>query len=125
MGIQTIKGSVADPQTVINTANIVTKLELNLSINTQTGTSYTLLSTDNGKLITLSNAAAITLTIPAGLGVGFNCELAQLGAGQVTITASGTTLNSSGGLLTTSTQFSLASVQAYLTNTFLVGGDLV
>ena len=63
------------------------------SLNNQTGTTYTLSSSDNGKVVTLNNSSAITLTINTGLGDGFNCLIVQKGAGQVTITGgSGVTL---------------------------------
>ena len=61
------------------------------SLNDQTSTSYSLQSSDNGKVVTLNNANAITLTIPSGLGDGFNRLIVQKGAGQVTLSASGTT----------------------------------
>jgi len=54
------------------------------TVNAQTGTSYTLASTDNGKVITLSNAGSIQLLVPSGLSAGFNCVFIQVGAGVVT-----------------------------------------
>jgi hypothetical protein len=63
------------------------------TINAQTGTTYTLTGSDTGKILTLSNASAITVTIPTGLPVGFNCTIMQKGAGAITFaTASGVTL---------------------------------
>lgn len=94
------------------------------NVNAQTGTSYSLLSTDNGKIVTLSNAGAITLTVPSGLGAGFSCMLIQLGAGQVTITPSSTTVNSVGSALKISAQYGIASLFAYASNTFHAGGNL-
>jgi len=95
------------------------------TLNTQTGTSYSLLASDAGKLVTLSNASAITLTVPSGLGLatGQRIDLAQLGAGQVTVTASGTTINSTPGLKLRA-QYSAASLIVTGTNTFLLVGDL-
>lgn len=61
--------------------------------NDQTGTTYTLVSGDNGKVITLTNASAITLELPNSLPKGFNVLVIQGGAGQVTLSAlSGATL---------------------------------
>ena len=57
------------------------------NLNDQTGTTYTLAAADNGKVVTLNNASAITVTIPTSLGDGFNCLLVQKGDGQVTIAA--------------------------------------
>ena len=57
------------------------------NLNDQTGTTYTLVAADNGKVVTLNNGSAITLTIAASLGDGFNCLVVQKGAGQVTLSA--------------------------------------
>lgn len=64
-------------------------------INAQTGTTYTLDASDNGKIVQLTNGAAIALTVPNSFPVGFNCTIVQGGAGQVTIasTGSGTVVN--------------------------------
>lgn len=59
-------------------------------INAQTGTTYTTLDSDHGKIITLSNAGAITLTLHEDAAAGFSCLIIQLGAGQVTVAAGGT-----------------------------------
>lgn len=62
--------------------------------NFQTGTTYTLQASDLGKIVVLTNAAAITVTVPNSLVAGFNCLTRQGGAGQVTFVAgSGATLN--------------------------------
>ena len=59
-----------------------------LAINAQTGTTYTLVLSDAGKLVTLDNAAAITLYVPEDASVDFpvgtQILLAQLDA-QVTV----------------------------------------
>ena len=73
------------------------------TLNAQTGTTYTLVLADNGKFLTLSNASAITLTVPTNASVAFpvgaRIEGAQIGAGQVTISpAGGVTINADPGL---------------------------
>ena len=63
--------------------------------NNQTGTTYTLVSTDCGKTIIFNNASAITCTVPASI-LTANCyvQWKQKGAGQVTFSAgAGLTLN--------------------------------
>lgn len=61
--------------------------------NNQTGTTYTLVSGDTGKTVTLNNSSAITCTLPNNLSIGFTCEIIQKGTGQVTFSAaSGATL---------------------------------
>ena len=67
-------------------------------INAQTGTTYTLVLADAGKLVALDNGAAITLTVPtnatAAFPVGTVIALQQLGAGAVDVEgASGVTIN--------------------------------
>lgn len=53
-------------------------------LNLQTGTTYTILSTDTGKVIDHSNAAAITVTLPNSAPVGTCVTYVQTGAGQIT-----------------------------------------
>jgi len=93
------------------------------SINAQTGTTYTLLSSDAGKVITLDNASAITLTVPTGLGANFNCTLVQLGAGQVTISGSGTTINNRNSHTKIAGQYGVASLLSYADTTWILAGE--
>lgn len=93
------------------------------AINAQTGTTYTLQATDNGKVVTLSNASPITVTVPSGLGAGFSCICIQIGSGQVTFAASGTTINPS-GTLKIAIQHGAASLIAYVANTFNLSGNI-
>lgn len=80
--------------------------------NVQSGTSYTLQASDNGKVVSFTNGSAVTVTLPNSLPANFNCTLEQRGAGQVGVTpASGATLHTSSsrtGLLTG--QYSAATV---------------
>ena len=100
------------------------------TLNAQTGTTYTLVSGDVGKLVTLTNSAAIAVTVPTGIAsVGQRIDLAQLGAGQVTVGAgSGVTINST-PTAKLRTQYSAATLictatTATPTATFLLVGDL-
>ena len=100
-----------------------------IAINAQTGTTYTTVLADDGKLITCSNAASIALTIPpfssVAYGVGTQINIAQLGAGTVTITAgAGVTLNSAGAKLKTDAQYAVATCVKTDTNTWFVVGNL-
>ena len=96
--------------------------------NAQTGTSYTLVLADAGKLVTLSNAAAITLTIPANASValplGTRIDLLQYGAGQVTIGGAGVTIRSSGSKLKLAGQYSGATLWKKGTNEWVLIGDI-
>lgn len=100
---------------------------INLSINAQTGTTYTLALADNGKLITLSNASAITVTIPTNASVAFpvgaQVHLQQIGDGQVTVVgAGGVTLNSIAPNLRI--KWSAASLIKTATDTWTLMGDI-
>ena len=120
----------------INGATIATSTltspKVNLGINTQTGTTYTTVLDDNGKLVTLSNASAITLTIPPNSSVaypvGAQLNLAQLGAGQVTFAqGSGVTIVSTGATASAPklrAQYSTATAVQTSTDNWLVMGDI-
>ena len=100
------------------------KLEdFDASINDQTGTAYTLLVGDNGKVVVLNNGSAVTVTVPSGLGAGFNCSFVQKGAGQVTFSASGTTINNRQSHTKINGQFGVASLVSYADNVFVLAGD--
>ena len=98
-------------------------LGFDASINDQTGTAYTLLASDNGKVVVLDNASAVTVTVPSGLGVGFNCSFVQKGAGQVSFSASSTTINNRQSHTKINAQFGVASIVAYAADTFVLAGD--
>ncbi len=93
------------------------------TMNSQTGTSYTLLASDNGKIITFNNASPITLSVPS-LFAGFNCMIIQLGAGQVTLSGSGTTITNRSGLTKTGGANAIATLIGITATIFISGGDL-
>ena len=100
-----------------------------IAINAQTGTTYTTVLADDGKLITCSNASAISVTIPpnssVAYGIGTQLNFAQLLAGQVTLVAgAGVTLNSSGAKLKLKDQYAVATCVKTDTNTWFVVGNL-
>ena len=100
-----------------------------IAINAQTGTTYTAVLADDGKLVTCDNAAAIALTIPpnstTAFGIGTQINIMQLGAGQVTITAgAGVTLRSAGSKLKTNAQYAVATCCKIATDTWVVVGNL-
>ena len=97
---------------------------INANLNNQTGTAYTLLSSDNGKVITLDNTAAISLTVPTGLAEGFNCMIVQKGAGLVTISGAGVTVTNRSGGTMTGGQNAIVSLIALSATYFISGGDM-
>ena len=90
------------------------------SINEQTGTTYTLVAGDNGKVIKFTNGSAITLTLPSGLGEGFNCTVIQYGAGQITF--SGTFYNQSSHTKTAG-QYAVTGLISCVADSFVLAGD--
>ena len=100
-----------------------------LAINNVTGTTYTLQAGDLNDLVTLSNASAITLTIPPSVfSANDVVNVSQTGAGQVSFAqGAGVTINSSGATATAPklrVQYSSAAVICTASNTFLVVGDI-
>jgi hypothetical protein len=130
-----ITADLSTAQTLTNktlTTPTLTSPLINLGINTQTGTTYTTVLADNGKLVTLSNASGITLTIPPNSSVaypvGAQLNLAQLGAGQVTFAqGSGVTIVSTGATASAPklrAQYSTATAVQTSTDNWLVIGDI-
>ena len=86
-----------------------------LTINAQTGTTYTFLNTDCGKLVTFNNSAAQSVTLPqasspsgGGSGSGLfmppcTIDVLDLGTGTVTITPTVSTINSAASILMNNT----------------------
>lgn len=100
-----------------------------VTFNNQTGTSYTLALADAGKLVTLDNAATITLTVPDNATVAFatgaRIDIVQLGDGQVEIDpAGGVTVDSSGGDDKLAGQYSAATLIYRGSDEWLLIGDL-
>lgn len=72
------------------------------TINAQTGTTYTVLNSDFGKLVTLSNASAIAVTLPQAanaFGAGFYTHLFNIGSSVATITPTTSTINGASTLV--------------------------
>lgn len=99
-----------------------------IAFNAQTGTTYTLVAGDASKMVTLSNANPISLTVPLNSSVpypiGTIIALQQLGAGQVTVAgAVGVTVNGTPGLKLRA-QYSTAALIKRATDTWTIAGDL-
>ncbi len=113
---------------VATQAELDAKVDKALTINAQTGTTYTTVLGDEQKLVTLSNAAAIALTIPLNSSVaypvGAQLHFAQIGAGQVTVAgAGGVTVNGTPGLKARA-QWSAFTAIKLSTNAWVLVGDL-
>jgi hypothetical protein len=100
-----------------------------LSFNAQTGTTYTLVAADLGKLVTTSNASAITLTVPPSVFVAGNTiNVQSIGVGITTFAqGAGVTITSTGATSTAPklrARYSACTVICTASNTFTIVGDL-
>jgi hypothetical protein len=99
----------------------------NISIlyNDQVGTTYTLQASDVGKVIRVTNTAAITITVPLGIFTkGDLMGIEQGGTGQVTLVgASGVTVNSTMTLKTYGVNAVCGLVCGTTSTTFNFTGD--
>jgi hypothetical protein len=112
------------------TSPTITTPTQRLTLNAQTGTTYTLVAADASyKLVTCSNAAAITVTVPPSIfTAGDVINLQQIGAGQVTFAqGAGVTITSTGATSSAPklrAQESACSIICTAANTFTIVGDL-
>ena len=115
--------------TVTNAAHAITVASTGTTLVNETGTTYEFLATDIGKLVTFTNAAAITVTVPVNadvaIAIGSQILCYQGGAGQVTFTPEGgVTIRSADSLLSLYGQYSVCALVKILTDTWVLAGDL-
>jgi hypothetical protein len=108
------------------TADVLPSPIRKLSVSSSSGTTYTLSSTDVWKHVRFTNAGSITLTVNTshGFAIGERVRFTQAGAGQVTLSASGTTLNSRSTALKSAGQYAVFELECVNTNEFDVLGDM-
>jgi hypothetical protein len=130
-----VTADLTTAQTLTNktlTTPTLTSPLINVGINAQTGTTYTTVLADNGKLVTQSNASAITTTIPPNSSVaypvGAQLNFAQYGAGQVTFAqGAGVTIVSTGATASAPklrAQYSTATAIQTSADNWIVVGDI-
>jgi hypothetical protein len=105
-----------------------TPTDVNLTFNAKTA-NYTLIASDVNKLVTMSDAGTLTLTVPNGVfTTGQQINVQRLGAGAVQIRNDGTSVLTSTGATSTApdlrAQFSAATIVCTSSNNFTVIGDL-
>lgn len=98
--------------------------------NAQVGTSYTLALTDVAKVVSLTNAAAISLQVPTNASVAFptgtQILLYQGGAGQVTVSAvtpATTTIRAQGSKTKINGQYGVAGLLKVATDEWVLFGN--
>ena len=100
-----------------------------LSFNAQTGTTYTLVAADLGKLVTTSNASAVTVTVPPSVFAAGNIiNLQSIGVGLTSLAqGAGVTITSTGATASAPTlraRYSACTIICTASNTFTVVGDI-
>lgn len=95
-----------------------------LIIDNSKSASFTLAAADNNKVFLITSASAVTITVPASLPVGFSCQVIQGGAGTLSFTGSGVTLNSANGLTTRTTNSVIGLVLNSATSGFVFGDSI-
>lgn len=100
-----------------------------VAVTAQTGTAITAGTADVGKLVTLSNVAAQTVTIPANASVAFaigdQINFMNLSTGTATFVAGGTAvIRSAGSKLKLTTQYAVCTVLKIDTDAWVMVGNV-
>lgn len=95
------------------------------SIKTVTGTTYTILSTDSGKIIEFTNAGAVNITCPTGLTVGFQAVLVNVGGDSKSLVAgTGATIYSKDSKVIIASAYNAATIYYRSINKWVAFGNL-
>jgi len=111
-------------------AAIAAKSDITRTINPQTGTSYTFVLADAGKICEFANGSAVTVTVPPNSSVAFpvgtQIEVTQTGAGKVTFAqGSGVTITSLASYKAIAGQYASATLYQRATDTWQLSGSLI
>jgi hypothetical protein len=101
-----------------------------IAATSQAGTAYTLVLTDAATVVELTNAGAVTVTIPPNSAVtypiGTMIMLTQVGTGVVSVApGAGVTLNSPSNNRKIAGQYSSVSLRKRAADTWILDGDLI
>lgn len=124
--------NIANLQTSMTTANSnITTLQTTVAgitgaatSNVQSGTTYTLASGDNSRMVVMSNTGTITVTLPTGLSDGFKCTVIQSGGVITFAAAGGVTIRSPFNYRRSQTQYGVITVVCLGNNVFSLSGNL-
>lgn len=126
----TIQQFVAGQTLTAAQMNTLQASDFNYSINTQSGTSYTLVLADFGTLIKFTNSGSITVTIPSDSSVNFqvgdvvSIVLDSIGTLNVA-GAAGVTVNSDSGTLQVTSRYTIANLVKMAANSWMLSGALL
>jgi hypothetical protein len=129
-GLQWTTPDITLTNSVTLTNKTLTAPVINVAFNSQSGTTYTIDLTDNGKVVEVTNSSPITVSIPTNttaFPIGAQITVTQVGSGQITfaaVTPGTTTVNGSPGLKLRG-QWSSAVLLKRDTEKWIVIGDTV
>jgi hypothetical protein len=120
--------STTNTTQIATTAFVKTSVGLYNGVNAQTGTTYAPVLADAGKLVTLSNAGAITVTMPSdattAFPVGSIIDFAAINTGMATFVAgSSATVKATPSAITRANGSAVSAIK-YAANSWLIVGDL-
>jgi len=123
----TIQTFAAGQTLTASQMNTLQASDFNFTKNVQTGTSYTLVATDRGKLLEFSNSGSITLTIPTNAAVTFEIgdrvDVLLVSTGSLSIAgAPGVTVAAEGGLTTISSQWTRVTLIKRTSDDWVITG---
>lgn len=101
-----------------------------MTVNTQSGTTYTLILSDFNKVLIFTSASAVTATVPPNsttpFPIGTRIDAVQTGAGKVTFAqGSGVTILSKSSNKAIGAQYVGVTLLKTGTNTWVLIGDLI
>lgn len=92
--------------------------------NTQSGSTYTLQTSDFNKLVSMTTGGVSTITLPTGLPDGWSCRVLQAGGVITFAAANGVTIHSIFSYRRSQTQWGVITVICQGSNTFSLSGNL-
>jgi len=104
----------------LKVGGIVASNTVNLNIQT---TNYSLAAYDSGGVVLVNSGSAVVITVPTQ-AQGYRTMITRQGAGTVTLTGSGVTLQSRTGLTAITVQYGSASVLFVSTTVAIVDGSI-
>lgn len=118
-----------NPGDTLTAANMNILANSLVSVSAQTGTAYTIGTADVGKLVTLNNTAAQTITVPANASVAFaigdQINFMNLSTGTATFTPAGTAvIRSAGTKLKLADQYAVCTVLKIDTDAWVMLGNV-
>ena len=92
--------------------------------NSQSGSTYTVQTSDFNKLVSMTASGVSTITLPTGLPNGWSCRVLQAGGVITFAAANGVTIRSIFNYRRSQTQWGVATIISQGSNTFSLSGNL-